>query len=76
MICHSWDETGTTGVGAITGGSVFTTHIMDAGDHVENIDGSIVLKRGNSIVIEINNGTGGDLEAEAAIRFYFDRPEI
>lgn len=75
-LCHSWDESGTTGIGGLTGGTKMTTHILEAGEFEEAIDGSIVLKRGNNIVISIVNGTGGDAECEVGIRFYYDRPEI
>lgn len=74
--CHSWDETGTAGITGISGGAVITTHILDPGPFFDPIDGFMVLKRGNNIVVTLVNGTGGDIEAEVGIRFYYDRPEI
>ncbi len=75
-ICHSWDESGTTGIGGITVGTKLATHVLGIGETEDDINGAIVLSRGNNIVLSIVNGTGGDIEAECKIRFYFDRPEI
>ncbi len=76
VVCHTWDETGTTGITGITGGVKLATHLHGDGEDTDNIDGAIVLKRGNSLVVTLVNGTGGNVEAAVVVRFYFDRPEI
>jgi len=75
-LCHNWDETGTAGVTGLTGGSTMTTHILPAGEFIDPVDGFIILQQGNSLTVQLTNGTGGNVEAEVGVRFYFDRTEI
>lgn len=75
-LCHNWDETGTVGIGGLTGGTIIEATILPVGATEIRIDGSLVLEQGNSILIHIDNNTGGDAEVECGIRFYFDNPEV
>jgi hypothetical protein len=71
VVCHNWDESGTTGIGGLSGGTVMKTFITAAGTVFYPIDGFVVLGQGDNIVLRYNNGTGGNVEVEAGIRFYF-----
>jgi hypothetical protein len=68
---YNWDETGTSGITGLTGGTVVKTFITGVGFTVHPIDGAIVLGQGNSLTVQYINGTGGDVEFECGIRFYY-----
>lgn len=72
VLCHNWDETGTTGVGGLTVGTLTDSTILDVGASIFPIDGSIILGQNDNVVIRLVNGTGGNAEASTSIRFYFD----
>ena len=70
--CHTWDETGTTGVGGLTVGTVVSTFILGVGATILPIEGVIVIGQNDNIVLRTTNGTGGNVEVAANINFYFD----
>jgi hypothetical protein len=70
--CHTWDETGTVGVGGLSGGTKVTTCILRAGIMVISTEGSMLLGKGDSVSLRLTNGTGGNVEAAISLRFYFD----
>jgi hypothetical protein len=72
LTAYSWDEVGTTGITGLTGGTGLVTFIQPASAVVYPIDGSIVLQTGDSILWSLINGTGGNVEASAGVRLYFD----
>lgn len=76
VTCHNWDETGTVGIGGLTGGTIIESTILPIGPTEIRIDGSLVLEQGNSLLLHIDNGTGGNVEVECGIRFYFDNLEV
>lgn len=69
---HIWDEVGTTGIGGLTAGSTFKTFIGKIGPNIFPIDGVPILDQNDNIGIEILNPTGGTVEVETGIRFYFE----
>lgn len=69
---HTWDEVGTTGIGGLTAGQTFKTFIGRVGPNIFPIDGVPVLDQNDNIGIEILNPTGGTVEVEVGIRFYFE----
>jgi hypothetical protein len=70
-VFHSWDETGTTGIGGITGGTTTVTSILPVGGATTDIDGAGILTQGDTAVVLITNGTGGSAEVTVMIRFYY-----
>lgn len=67
-----WDGVGTSGISGLTGGTVLTTHHINSGLTSLPINGAINLEQNDIIVIEFNNVTGGTINFEATIRFYFE----
>jgi len=67
-----WDEVGTVGMTGLTLGSTFKTFILNAGPQILPIDGTPVLDQNDNIGLEIHNPTGGSIEVEVGIRFYFE----
>lgn len=72
VTAYNWDETGTTGIGGLSGGTTIKSFITGVGFTVHPIDGAMVLANGDSITIQYVNGTGGNIEFECGIRFYFE----
>lgn len=72
VLCHNWDETGTVGIGGLTVGTLVVAAILDVGSSIFDVDGALVLGQNDSVTIRLVNGTGGNIEASSAIRFYFD----
>ncbi len=68
---HIWDESGTTGIGGLSGGTTFMSHITGVGKTVYPIDGAIIMPPGTSFLIKATNGTGGNVEWETGVRFYY-----
>jgi len=71
-IFHSWDETGTVGIGGLTGGDNIGSNILPGATVVVPIDGSVILGQGNSLTVRATNGTGGNVEVSALVRFYYE----
>ena len=69
---HNWDETGTTGIGGLTLGTVLESHILGVGSTVFLYDAALLISDSNNIVLRLVNGTGGNVEAAATIRFYYE----
>ena len=69
---HNWDETGTTGIGGLTLGTVLEAHVLGVGSTVFLYDAALLLADSNNIVLRLVNGTGGNVEAAATIRFYYE----
>jgi len=69
---HSWDETGTEGISGLSGGTVIQSFITDVGFTVHPIDGAIVIPQGSSMLLSMTNGTGGNVEAEVGVRFFYE----
>lgn len=69
---HTWDEVGTTGISGLTAGSTFKTFVGRNGPMIFPIDGVPILDQNDNIGIEILNPTGGPVEVECGVRFYFE----
>ncbi len=72
VLCYNWDETGTVGITGLSAGSRIKTFILGLGTFIIPVDGFMVLGQNDSLTLMLVNGTGGNVEAEAGIRFYFD----
>ena len=72
VLSHNWDETGTVGITGLSAGTRIKTFIMSTGPFIIPVDGFMVLGQNDSLTLMFVNGTGGNVEAEAGIRFYFD----
>ena len=70
--CYNWNENGTTGMSGLTNGTKWKTFITRAGPEFFPVDGTIILEKNSSIVIDYSNNTGGSIEFECGIRFYYD----
>jgi len=71
-IFHTWNETGTVGIGGITVGTILISNTLSTGPFLFPIDGTFVLKQGNNIVIRVTNATGANVEVSSAVRFYYN----
>lgn len=71
-VFHNWDETGTTGITTLTGGTLIESQILPVGITILQIDGFMVLPQGNNLVVRILDGTGNSIEVTCAVRFYYD----
>jgi hypothetical protein len=69
---HIWDEVGTTGMGGLTAGTPIKTFIGKVGPNIFPIDGVLILDQNDNLGVEILNPTGGTVEVETGIRFYFE----
>lgn len=67
-----WDGVGTSGIGGLTGGTVLTTHHINAGLTTLPIRSAMVLGQNDTIGIFFDNVTGGTINFEATMRFYFE----
>lgn len=74
-VAHNWDETGTSGIGGLTGGTTIKTFNLVAGPTFFPVDGFMVLGPNNAITLTATNNTGGNVEGECGIRFYYDSEE-
>lgn len=72
VLCHNWNEVGTAGIGGLTVGTRIKSFILPSGPFIIPVDGFMVLGQNDSLTLIAVNGTGGPVEAEAGIRFYFD----
>jgi len=71
VTAYSWDETGTVGMGGITGGTTCTSMIMGAGvTRIMDLTGTN-LAQDNTIMVTFFNGTGGNVEGSAHMVFHF-----
>ena len=68
----NWDESGTEGMTGLTGGDTVVTIYTPAGALAFQLDASIILGPGNSMMLVAKNATGGAVEAAASIRFYYE----
>lgn len=73
---YSWDETGSTGITGISGGSVVNTFIVGTGFNVFPIDGAILLTPNTSFAIVLTNNTGGAVEVECGVRMYYEDSDL
>lgn len=67
---HSWDETGTTGITTISGGTKAFPVQVHNGSLELALDGRIVLGNGDTVLVYIHNPTGGDIEGTVSMTFY------
>lgn len=72
VTAYNWDETGTTGIGGISGGTKWKTYSTPLGVDHHPVDGTIILTKNTSVSINFTNNTGGPIEFECGIRFYLD----
>lgn len=73
-LCYTWDEVGTTGLTGFTNGTTIKTFITNVGPNIFPIDGMMILKQGNSLLIAYTPPAAG-AEVECGIRCYWDIPE-
>ena len=71
-VFHSWDESGTSGIGGLSLGTVLEAHILGVGSTVFLYDAALLLADSNNLTLRLVNGTGGNVEAAATIRFYYE----
>lgn len=69
---YNWDETGTVGLQTLAGGTILNTLIMAVGPDIIPVDGAYILGQGNTLVLEMTNGTGGTAEVTCGVRFYYN----
>ena len=69
---HNWDETGTSGIGGLTLGTVLESHILGVGSTVFLYNAALVIDNSSNVVLRLVNGTGGNVEAAATVRFYYE----
>lgn len=73
---HVWDETGTSGITGLSGGTKIKTFITGVGFTIHPIDGAIIIPNGNSMLIQCTNSTGGNVEWECGVRMYYDTEDL
>jgi len=69
---HIWDEVGTAGITGLTGGEEFAAIYAPVGGVFIPLDGSIHLGAQNSVLIGVENPTGGAVEVVLNSRFIFE----
>lgn len=67
----SWDETNGNGIQGLTGTDTLRSATVPASTGRIGVGGAIIIPQGKSITVAYDNITGGSIEFECVIRFYY-----